>query len=185
MIHKGTRRIETERLVLRRFRSDDGEVMYRNWTSDVEVTKYLTWPIHQSVEKSIELASMWEEKSLQDTFYQWCIEYKETSEAIGSISVVSVNEGIGEVSIGYCIGKAYWNKGIVTEAFNVIIQYLFHEVDVNRIQAIHDVANTASGQVMKKCGLQLEGIKRKGGKSNSGIHDIAVYAILKEDLNID
>ena len=39
-------------LVLRRFVSEDAEAMYKNWASDSEVTKYLTWPTHSSVDIS-------------------------------------------------------------------------------------------------------------------------------------
>ena len=44
MKHKGTKEIETERLVLRQFTKDDAEVMYRNWESDPKVTEFLRWP---------------------------------------------------------------------------------------------------------------------------------------------
>lgn len=50
MEHKGTKIIETERLILRPFREEDAEPMFRNWTSDPEVSKFLTWPAHESVE---------------------------------------------------------------------------------------------------------------------------------------
>ena len=49
MIHKGTKTIETERLILRPFRESDVEPMFRNWASDPEVTKFMTWPVHESV----------------------------------------------------------------------------------------------------------------------------------------
>ena len=44
MRHCGTQLLETERLILRRFEIGDAEAMYKNWASDSEVTKYLTWP---------------------------------------------------------------------------------------------------------------------------------------------
>lgn len=47
MEHKGTKIIETERLILRPFRAEDAEPMFRNWTSEPEVTKFLTWPTHE------------------------------------------------------------------------------------------------------------------------------------------
>ena len=42
MIHQGTKVLETERLLLRPFRAEDAEAMFRNWASDPEVTRYLT-----------------------------------------------------------------------------------------------------------------------------------------------
>ena len=46
----GTKTIETDRLVLRRYRIEDAEDMYNNWTSDNEVTKFMPWPAHESVD---------------------------------------------------------------------------------------------------------------------------------------
>ena len=41
----GTQKIETQKLILRRFKIEDAEDMYNNWASDPEVTRYLTWPV--------------------------------------------------------------------------------------------------------------------------------------------
>ncbi|MBR2067612.1 MAG: GNAT family N-acetyltransferase, partial [Solobacterium sp.] len=50
MKHLGTKTIETSRLILRKLNDDDAEAMFRNWASDNEVTKYLTWPTHNNIE---------------------------------------------------------------------------------------------------------------------------------------
>ena len=59
MNHKGTVTLETNRLILRRFRLDDAQAMYDNWASDPEVTKFLTWPVHGSVEISRFILQSW------------------------------------------------------------------------------------------------------------------------------
>ena len=48
MEHLGTRKLETERLILRQFTIDDAEYIFKNWANDNEVTKYLTWPSHKN-----------------------------------------------------------------------------------------------------------------------------------------
>ena len=52
MKHCGTERIETDRIILRRFSPEDAEAMYQNWAFDAEVTEFLTWPAHTSAEVS-------------------------------------------------------------------------------------------------------------------------------------
>lgn len=52
MNHIGTKRYETERLILRPFVESDAQSVFENWASDDEVTKYLTWPTHPSVDAS-------------------------------------------------------------------------------------------------------------------------------------
>ena len=50
ILHKGTMQIETERLILRRFIEEDAEDMFNNWANDIEVTRFLSWYPHSSVE---------------------------------------------------------------------------------------------------------------------------------------
>lgn len=181
MKHKGTQKIETERLILRKFKVSDAEEMFLNWASDSEVAKYLTWPPHESAVFTKKLLEEWVSHYADDSYYQWCIELKENSQAIGSIGVVKILDYIEAVSIGYCIGKNYWGKGLMTDALSAVIKFLFNEVDVNRISAAHDTDNPASGRVMAKCGLKYEGTLIQAARNQQGICDIAVYGLVKRD----
>ena len=156
MEHRGTQLIETPRLILRMAQMTDAEPMYRNWASDPEVTKFLTWPTYHSIDSAYTILDLWIKEYEKPDFYQWMIELKEIGEPIGSISVVHLRDDIAAAEIGYCIGYDFWNKGIVTEAFNEVIRFLFEEVKINRIAACHDSKNPASGKVMKKCGFVYE-----------------------------
>jgi ribosomal-protein-alanine N-acetyltransferase len=181
MKHAGTKRIETERLILRRFEIDDAESMYKNWASDTQVTKFLTWPTHAGVEDSKNIIELWRKDADTLSSYQWCIELKELGEPIGSIAVVHMDEEAGVVEIGYCIGRQFWGQCITTEAFDALINFFFEEVQVNRIEARHDRNNPASGRVMQKCGLVREGMKRQGDRNNTGICDVVFYGLLREE----
>ena len=182
LTHKGSKTIETERLILRRAVMADAEPMFRNWASDPEVTKFLTWPTHESMDVSIFLAETWAREAEKEDYYQWMIVLKDRGEPIGSISVVDMSDRIDKAEIGYCIGKAWWGMGVMSEALSAVIAYLFREVGFNRIEARHDANNPASGGVMKKCGMVYEGTARQAGRNNQGICDICSYGILREDL---
>lgn len=174
-------KIETSRLVLRKARIDDAESMFVNWANDSEVTKFLTWPPHVSQEISKKVIADWIAFYENIDFYQWMITLKgEEFNPIGLISVVSINSAVNKVEIGYCIGKIWWSQGIMTEALAGVMDYMFHRVNVNRIEAMHDSNNPASGAVMRKCGMEYEGTLRKAGRNNQGICDLCVYAKLSE-----
>lgn len=179
--HKGTQLIETVRLILRPFVMEDAQAMFDNWASDPEVTKYLTWPAHTSVEISRMVMKDWVQSYENKEAYQWAIELKETGTLIGSVSVVRQDAELGSAEIGYCMGKAWWHQGIMSEAVAAVIEFLFTKVGFNRIEARHDPRNPHSGGVMKKCGMKYEGISRQSDRNNQGICDAAHYAIARSD----
>ncbi|MBE5873696.1 MAG: GNAT family N-acetyltransferase [Lachnospiraceae bacterium] len=182
MKHCGTQRLETERLILRRFVSEDADAMYKNWASDSEVTKFLTWPTHSSVDVSKYVTDDWVNSYSNEKYYQWAIVLKENGDVpIGSISAVDMKEDISMVQIGYCIGRNWWNKGITSEAMQEVMKFFFEEIGVNRVEARHDPKNPNSGKVMEKCGMKYEGTMRSADKNNQGICDAVYYALLKSE----
>ena len=88
MKHKGTQLIETPRLILRMAQMTDAEPMFRNWASDPEVTKFLTWPTYKSIDSAYTILNIWIKEYEKPDFYQWMIELKEIGEPIGSIILV-------------------------------------------------------------------------------------------------
>ena len=184
LTHKGTVKLETERLILRQARPNDAEAMFRNWANDPKVTKFLTWPTHSSPDISRMVIGSWLSGYDKNDHYHWMITVKaEGDEPIGSISAVSMNEAAESVEIGYCIGRNWWHRGIMTEALGTVIRYMISECGFQRITAKHDCNNPHSGGVMRKCGMRYEGTFRRSARNNQGICDMDHYAILKEDLD--
>lgn len=181
MKHMGTKEIETPRLCLRRFTLDDAQAMYANWASDEEVARYLTWPAHSSVEDSKMVLADWVASYRKDNFYQWAIVLQELGQPIGSISVVSLDDRVRKAHIGYCIGRRWWHMGIMTEALKAVMDYLFEEVGMQRIESRHDTRNPHSGAVMRKCGMRFEGTLRQSDWNNQGICDANWYGLLREE----
>ena len=182
MEHKGTVTLNTNRLILRRITLDDASNMFNNWASNKNVTKYMTWDGHKSVEETKMIISSWINSYSKETFYHWVIELKEINEVIGTISVVDKKEDVGEVELGYCISEAYWNKGLMSEAVKEVIKFFFEEVKANRVCASHAKENPSSGKVMKKCNMTYEGTLRQAVKASCGkICDLVCYSILKDE----
>jgi ribosomal-protein-alanine N-acetyltransferase len=184
MKHLGTKKLETDRLILRPFVIEDADAMYNNWASDPEVTKFLMWPHHNTVEISQAILSDWISQYCKEDFYNWAIVLKENGEKpIGSIAIVKLDDTIEMVHVGYCLGKKWWKRGITSEALAALIKFFFEEVGVNRIESRHDPRNANSGKVMMKCGLKYEVTHREADWNNQGRCDSAMYAILAKDYN--
>ena len=178
-----TKTLETPRLLLRRFEMSDDEAMLRNWASDPEVAKYLTWQPHESIDVTRAVLKEWVSSYDKDeSYYHWVIVLKALGEPIGSIGAVQRRDDIGMVHVGYCIGRKWWRQGITSEALAALIKYFFEEAGVNRVESRHDPRNPNSGKVMLKCGLKYEGTLKQADKNNQGgVCDAAYYGLTADD----
>ena len=181
MEHKGTVTLASKRLTLRRICADDAPAMFANWASDPEVTRYLTWQPHESIEVTERVIASWVASYDDPAFYQWAIELRGTGDVVGTISVVGWSLEKSCAEIGYCIGRAWWHQGITSEALATVIDFLFGEVGVKRIRSVHDVENPNSGGVMRHCGMTYAGTERRAMRNNRGVVDVDVYDIIPED----
>lgn len=181
MNHIGTQIIETERLILRPFVMADAKAMFENWASDPEVTKYVTWSAHSSIEITRMVLGDWICSYASPDSYKWGIVLKGENKLIGNISVIHINENVDACEIGYCMGRNWWGCGIMTEALRAVIDHLFENVGFNRISARHDPRNVGSGKVMQKAGMTYEGTLRQVYRNNMGLCDASYYSILRAE----
>lgn len=181
MRHMGTVKITTNRLILRRFTMKDVDAMYRNWASEDEVTKYLTWPTHTDANVTRTVLEEWVPKYSEPDYYNWGIELQETGELIGNIEASRSDEEKASVFLGWCMGTRWWGQGVMPEAARAVLQYLLMEVGYNRVAAKHDSENLKSGRVLQKIGMTREGTYRASGKNNRGIVDEVHYYMLKDE----
>lgn len=182
MKHVGTQKLETDRLILRRYVSEDAPEKYKNWTSDPEVTKFLMWKPHPSEEYTQTITDECVKQYSDDKFYRWAIVLKANGDKpIGDIAVVRMDEEVSMVHIGYCLGRKWWHRGIMSEALKAVMDFMFDVVGVNRIESRHDPLNPNSGKVMQKCGMKYEGTLRSADWNNQGICDASYYALLKSE----
>ena len=174
--HKGTQIIKTERLLLRKIHSEDAEMVYK-WMSDSKACKYECWSPHQSVDftRGYIVEVFGEYKS--ELTYQWGIQLGK--ELIGSVSIVNVNDYHQKALLGYCLRKEYWSKGYMTEAVKAVLHYMLFDIGINRIEATHSINNIASGRVLEKVGMILEGHAKDYYFCNSGLQDSNLYEVTK------
>lgn len=146
-----TKYMETERLILRPFTSDDEEALLEI-LSDKEVNTFLPWFPLQSLS---EVHQFLEEKYLNcyrnNEGYGYAICLKADNRPIGYVNV----SGEDNYDFGYGLRKEYWHQGIVTEACQAVIEQIKKD-GLPYITATHDVKNPYSGMVMKKLGMTYQ-----------------------------
>ena len=140
------------RIFFRKFTIEDADLMYENWAKDPEVTKFMTWNAHNNVEDTKAILNIWINEYEKPETHRFGIVLKKTNELIGSIDVVDYKDAAPE--IGYCLSRKHWNKGLMTEALNMFVSYLF-EQGFTKIVIEADERNLASNRVIEKCGFKF------------------------------
>lgn len=178
-----TKTLESDRLILRKFKIEDAQQMYDNWESDPECCKYLSWNVAKDVEETKSILKSWISE-YEKGCYNWIVILKSTNQAIGSICAITVSEKHSTAELGYCYGSKYWDNGYATEALRTVIGYLLTECDFYLVEARHISGNPASGRVMEKAGMHKDAIlrNRRINKYTGERNDAIVYSITKEDF---
>ena len=171
--------IKTERLTLRFLKLEDKHDIFVNINSDKDVLKYF---IDKYCEKEEDMViDKVIDYCMSSKRYCFAIELNDTHEVIGMILQCSdPNKIFNTTEVGFAIGKKFWNKGYVTEAFKAMIKFLFSQ-GIHKVIASHLVGNDASGRVMKKCGLTYEGKRIHEVFYHNEYHDVEYYYILNNN----
>ena len=145
MAHTNARLIETERLFLRLPRMEDAQALFSIY-SDALTMRYISTGTRTYEQVRQQIASMiqtWE----QQPWGTWAVTWKATSALIGTAGFVHAGE------IGYIIDRAYWGRGIATEALQALLRYGFEHLGLDDIGAGALKVNVASLRVIEKAGL--------------------------------
>lgn len=171
--------IETERLILRKFRPDDIDDMWE-WCTDPDVGPNAGWPVHHTREFTIQTLTHFMVKGEVYAIY-----HKASEKVIGSIGAHKRNPGNSyDVEVGYVLNKKFWSNGYMTEACRGLITYIFEETNNFRISISHFSINDRSRRVIEKLGFSYEGTMRKARITPNGvICDSIKYGMLKEDFD--
>ena len=84
--------------------------------------------------------------------------------------------------MGYELNSKYWNKGIMSESLEMIMDFIFRETDINRIEAYVEPMNTASLKLLESLGFTKEGLLRQYELCRGGLIDITIWGLLRSDL---
>ena len=85
--------------------------------------------------------------------------------------------------VGYSLSRAYWNRGLMTEALREMLRFCFDTLCLNRVEAQYETDNPASGAVMRHAGMRREGLLRQRIYNKGRYVDVELYAILRSDYD--
>jgi RimJ/RimL family protein N-acetyltransferase len=150
--------LETSRLRLRVPRVDDAPALFAAYTTDPEVTRYLSWRPHTGLPDTARfLRDYCEAGWASGGPYTWLICLAETDAAVG---VIDIRPAGHRVEIGYALGRPHWGRGLMPEAARAVTDWAIAQPGIERVWAVCDIDNLASARVLEKIGMWREGLLR-------------------------
>ena len=108
--------------------------------------------------------------------------HKKDKKPIGNIGLNHIDWVNGWANAFLQIGEPdYWNKDIGTEATDLLMEYAFNELNLNKIQGGVAIDNIGSWSVAGKIGFELEGIRKHEMYIDGKYVDVKIFRLLKED----
>lgn len=150
--------IQTQRLLLRRPLPSDADAIFQGYAQDHEVTRYVMWVPHTSVENTRAFIANCDAQWTSSKAFPYAITRDEDGKAIGMIDFRPTGQ---RAEFGYVLARPHWGQGLMPEAASALIAIALAQPSIFRVQATCDVENRASARVLEKAGLSREGVLRK------------------------
>ena len=155
---KAPERFETERLVLRRPRVDDAELVYSTYASDMEVSRYLAWRLHQSPDTTRSFLEFSDDEWQRWPAGPYLIESRADGRLLGGTGFAF--ETHYRASTGYVFARDAWGHGYATEALNAIVD-IGKDIGIIRLYALCHVDHARSARVLQRAGFTCEGVLQR------------------------
>ena len=172
--------LETRRLRLRPLCMRDEKDMFR-YASDPEVSRHVLWDTHETPRQTRSALRSALRQYRSGAPGSFAIERRSDRRMIGTIGFMWINCDHRSAEVGYSLARDCWNQGYATEALGAVLRFAFGTLKLNRVEAMHEVDNPASGRVMEKCGMTCEGTLRSRVYNKDHFSDVRLYAILRDD----
>jgi ribosomal-protein-alanine N-acetyltransferase len=167
--------MEGKRILLRPVSLKDAEDMFE-YTSDEETTRFI-YAQHEDLNKTKQVIANY---FMKEWLGKYAIVLKDSNKMIGTIEF-RVHEAIKSGELGFTLNRHFWGKGYMTEAGKLVLELAFDVLGLERVYAMHDIKNSASGKVMRLLGMTYEGTLRRNHLLKGTFADSAHYSILKEE----
>ena len=172
--------ITTKRLLLQHILPGDAEALFAI-LSDEEAMEFYGNELHQSLDDTKELIKQIEARYARKEALRWGITLHGQGRLIGSCSLFHFDVGFNRAETGYELNRAFWGKGIMTEAMSAILTFGFSELELHRVEAIIDIANERSKGLLLKLGFTYEGNLRQRFPFRGHFEDEHYFGLLKDE----
>jgi ribosomal-protein-alanine N-acetyltransferase len=158
----------------------DAELL-RQWRSEPSVRRYQPLNELPTAQLRADVAS----QRMADLYrgrgekFQWIVQIN--GEPAGWITLVVSNWEHGLAEVGYALSSSFQTRGLMTEALQILLEDIFTNTLIDRVEARCAVENIGSQRVLEKNGFQREGLLRGYFRLRGRRIDNYLYSLLRED----
>ena len=169
----GTAEFTTERLRMRRYRTDDAPLLYEGFGRDPQMTAYSDWNPYATREMAEETVRRFIGSYDDPGFYGWAVEHQ--GQLIGTVGAYDYDAERNQIEIGISIARAFWGKGFATEALSGVLRYLTAHEGIGTVTAWCAAENTGSMKAMTKAGMKQTAVVKGGLDVDGKTYDKLVF----------
>ena len=149
--------LESERLILRPLQAADS-VTFSAYRSDPLVARYQGWDAPFSEQQAAEFIAAMQARvpGMPGEWVQLAIQVQETGVMVGDCAFQRLARDSRQAEFGITLARHGQNRGFATEALTRLLDYLFDELELHRVQANCDVENHSSMRLMERLGMRRE-----------------------------
>lgn len=175
--------IKTERLVLRKFVKTDLD-SFIEWNAQKSYFDFISGDVKSKEESKNILYNYINSYGQQNQTLIWAIVLKENGQMIGSLNISKLSTRNKCCEIGWGLNLNYQKHGYALEASKAFINYIFDNLNMNKIAVSIWDENISSIKLAELLGFKLEGRERECRIKESKIYDVLHYGLLKREFNI-
>lgn len=174
--------METARLRLRKMRRRDAAQMFACW-SDREVTRYMNLAPMIGTSEAADMIGLLNQMAGEEDAIRWGSNSKKQASSSAPVDSIhgslKAHSGVRSVM---SLGRDYWRHGYMTEAFSALLPFGYETMGLNRIEALVDPRNLASGEFLTNRGFTREGLLRQVQHTSTGYKDMVMYSMLYDEF---
>jgi ribosomal-protein-alanine N-acetyltransferase len=168
------------RVTLRWLVPADVDALYEVF-SNLDVMRYWSRPPFARIDEARDLLAAIGRSFADRSLFQWGIARRDDDRVIGTCTLSHIDASNLRAELGYALGRAYWQQGLMREALERLLAFAFGELGLRRLEADVDPNNAASVALLEKLGFRREGYLRERWFVGGQVQDTALYGLLRRE----
>ena len=167
----GTATLWTERMILRRYRPEDADALYRYLGTDPTMYQYSGWNPYETLEMAQETVRGFIDSYSDEHVYSWIMDIDDV--IVGTIGAYDYKDD--HIEVGFSVVRGWQGRGLATAALKKVLEYLTENEGIPCVTAWCAAENVGSQRVLEKAGMKLVSKEKAGLEIGDRVYDKLIY----------